>query len=66
MASVKSAEMTEVTDREISTTRTFDAPRRLVWQAWTDPKHIEQWWGPIGFKTTTKHFDLRPAANGCT
>lgn len=47
-------------DREISSTRIFDAPRELVWKVWTDPKHIEQWWGPIGFSTTTKVFDFRP------
>src|SRR3982751_6799515 len=47
-------------DREISTARVFDAPRELVWQVWTDPKHIEQWWGPNGFTTTTKEYDLRP------
>src|SRR6185437_10752731 len=34
-------------------TRVFDAPRELVWQAWTDPKHLAQWWGPNGFTTTT-------------
>ena len=47
-------------DREIATTRVFDAPRALVWEVWTDPKHIEQWWGPVGFTTTTKEYDLRP------
>ena len=47
-------------DREILVTRTFDAPRELVWKAWTDPKHIADWWGPIGFTTTTNSFDLRP------
>jgi len=47
-------------DREISSTRIFDAPRELVWRAWTEPKHIEKWWGPIGFTTTTKVFDFRP------
>lgn len=34
---------------ELSLSRVFDAPRALVWQAWTDPNHIEQWWGPHGF-----------------
>ena len=32
----------------------------LVWQAWTDPKHLAQWWGPNGFSTTTSAFDMRP------
>ena len=30
-------------------TRIFDAPRELVWKAWTDPKYVMQWWGPKGF-----------------
>jgi uncharacterized protein YndB with AHSA1/START domain len=29
-------------------TRVFDAPRELVWKAWTDPKYVMQWWGPNG------------------
>src|SRR5262245_61006115 len=40
--------------------REFDAPRELVWTAWTDPKHLSQWWGPDGFTTTTSAFDMRP------
>lgn len=52
--------ISDTADREISTTRIFNASRLLVWQVWTDPKHIEQWWGPIGFTTTTKKYDLRP------
>jgi uncharacterized protein YndB with AHSA1/START domain len=41
-------------------TRVFDAPRELVWQVWTDPKHLAQWWGPDGFTTTTSAYDARP------
>ncbi len=41
-------------------TRIFDAPRALVFQMWTDPKHLAQWWGPTGFTTTTSAFDMRP------
>ena len=41
-------------------TRVFDAPRDLVFSAWTDPKHLAQWWGPLGFTTTTSAFDMRP------
>jgi uncharacterized protein YndB with AHSA1/START domain len=40
--------------------REFDAPRELVFAAWTDPKHLAQWWGPNGFTTTTSAFDMRP------
>ena len=39
--------------------REFDAPRELVWTAWTDPKHLSQWWGPDGFTTTTRAFEFR-------
>ena len=47
-------------DREIITSRTFDAPRDLVFKMWTDRQHIEQWWGPNGFTTTTHEMDVRP------
>ena len=46
--------------RAIIATRVLDAPRELVWRAWTDPKHLAQWWGPNGFTTTTSAFDFRP------
>lgn len=32
-------------------TREFDAPRDLVWSVWTEPKHVEKWWGPRGFNS---------------
>ncbi len=41
-------------------TRLLDAPRTLVFDMWSDPKHLAQWWGPTGFTTTTSAFDLRP------
>lgn len=47
-------------DREIVLSRVFDAPRDLVFQAWTDPDHIDRWWGPDGFTTTTREMDVRP------
>ena len=40
--------------------RLIDAPRELVWSVWTDPKHLAQWWGPDGFRTTTSSFDFKP------
>ena len=46
--------------RSIIGTREFDAPCALVFAAWTDPKHLAQWWGPFGFTTTTYSFDFRP------
>jgi uncharacterized protein YndB with AHSA1/START domain len=48
-----------VGDREIRGTRVFDAPRELVWKAWTEPEHIGQWWGPNGFTTTTHRMEVR-------
>mgnify|MGYP001209456275 FL=1 len=44
---------------ELSFSRVFDAPRALVWKAWTDPSHIEQWWGPNGFTGQSCKMDLR-------
>jgi uncharacterized protein YndB with AHSA1/START domain len=46
--------------RSIIGMREFDAPRDLVFSAWTDPRHLAQWWGPNGFTTTTHSFDFRP------
>ena len=40
--------------------RTFDAPRELVFKVWTDPHHLAQWWGPHGCKTTVYEMDVRP------
>jgi uncharacterized protein YndB with AHSA1/START domain len=40
-------------------TRVFDAPRELVWKAWTDPKYVMQWWGPKGFTSPTCKIDFR-------
>ncbi len=48
-----------VGEREIVITRTFDAPRETVWAAWTDAKHLDQWWGPTGFRNETHAMDFR-------
>ena len=45
---------------ELYLTRVFEAPVKLVWDAWTDPKQVAQWWGPRGFTLTTHSKDLRP------
>ena len=45
--------------RSIIGTRVFDASRELVWTAWTDPKHLAQWWGPNGFTTTTHKMEVK-------
>src|SRR3984885_10988593 len=54
--------MTKSTSSEIErmvVTRDFDAPRELVWKAWTDPKYVMQWWGPKGFTAPVCKMDVR-------
>jgi len=45
---------------EIKITRLYDAPVSVVWDAWTDPEQVAQWWGPRGFTLTTHAKDLKP------
>ena len=52
--------VTTPSDREIVLSRTFDAPRRLVWEAMTRPEHVARWWGPRWITLTTCEIDLRP------
>lgn len=47
-------------DREIVLSRTFDAPRELVFEAWTSVEHLSHWFGPDGYKTTTYNLDFHP------
>ncbi|HEY6395630.1 MAG TPA: SRPBCC domain-containing protein [Candidatus Binataceae bacterium] len=49
---VKNSAATESDARVLVITRIFDAPRSLVFKAWTDPQHIVRWWGPRGFTST--------------
>jgi uncharacterized protein YndB with AHSA1/START domain len=57
----EAARITEDTsDREVIFTRVFDAPRELVWEAFTDPQQVVKWWGPTGFTTTNYEMDVRP------
>ncbi len=46
-------------DREIVISRVIDAPRELVFEAFTEVRHLSQWWGPEGFTTTTRSFEFR-------
>ena len=50
----------ESSDRELVIERVFDAPRPLVWKAWTDPEHRAQWMGPQGFTGSVLKMDFRP------
>ena len=43
----------------VTLTRIFDAPRALVWKAWTDPKMMAQWFGPRGFTNPVCDLDVR-------
>lgn len=49
-----------VADGELVITRVLDAPRDLVWKAWTEPERLMHWWGPKGFVMQTVKLDLRP------
>src|ERR671932_6885 len=46
-------------DREIVVSRSIDAPRELVFEAFTGVRHLSRWWGPEGFTTTTRSFEFR-------
>ena len=56
MENVKS----KTSDREILMSRTFNAPVALIWEVWTKPEHIANWWGPNGFTNTINTMDIRP------
>jgi uncharacterized protein YndB with AHSA1/START domain len=47
-------------DREIVNKRIINASRETVYNAWTNPEHLINWWGPKGYTNTFKEFDLRP------
>jgi uncharacterized glyoxalase superfamily protein PhnB/uncharacterized protein YndB with AHSA1/START domain len=47
-------------DREIKISRLFNAPVDLVWEVWTSPEHIKNWWGPNGFTNTITKMDVKP------
>lgn len=57
---VMDARNDSVEAKELDLVRVFDAPRELVWKAWTEPKHLAQWWGPHGFSNPVCEVDLRP------
>jgi uncharacterized protein YndB with AHSA1/START domain len=56
----RSSATADSVQRELTITRIFDAPRALVFKAWTDPKHVAQWWGPKSFTNPVCEMDLRP------
>lgn len=50
----------EERERELVITRILDAPRDVVFRAWTEPDRVARWWGPQGFVTTYCDMDIRP------
>ncbi|QLG60252.1 SRPBCC family protein [Halorarum salinum] len=50
----------EPSENQLTIRRKFDAPRERVFEAWTDPEQVDQWWGPDGFTTTTNEMEVRP------
>jgi uncharacterized protein YndB with AHSA1/START domain len=59
MAGARQETRAEAADREIVISRVIDAPRELVFEAFTEVRHLAQWWGPEGFTTTTQSFEFR-------
>jgi uncharacterized protein YndB with AHSA1/START domain len=51
-------------DREFTITRVFDAPRELVWKAWTDPDEVARWYGPRGISTPRSRITMDVRAGG--
>lgn len=50
----------ERSESELLFTRQIEAPRDLVWKAWTEPERLNHWWGPGGFRTTTASMEVAP------
>jgi uncharacterized protein YndB with AHSA1/START domain len=53
-----------MTKREFTSTRVLDAPRELVWKAWTEPEQLARWWGPKGVSTPRNTIELDLRAGG--
>ncbi len=51
--------METLEEKKLTITRTFDAPRALVWDAWTEQKHIKEWWGPKRFTNPVCEWDAK-------
>ncbi len=50
----------EISDRELVITRLVNAPRELVWDAWTQPEQVRHWWGPDGFTQSIHEMEVKP------
>src|SRR5271155_6064335 len=57
---VRNSAATEFAERELAITRIFDAPRSLVWSAWSEPERMARWAGPRGFTVTSCEIGAHP------
>jgi uncharacterized protein YndB with AHSA1/START domain len=55
-----SAVINDTSNRELVITRLINAPRELVWEAWTKPEYVKHWWGPDGFTNTIHEMEVKP------
>jgi uncharacterized protein YndB with AHSA1/START domain len=55
----KKEPVSATTDRELSITRLFNAAPETMWEVWTKPEHISQWWGPNGFTNTIHTMEVK-------
>jgi uncharacterized protein YndB with AHSA1/START domain len=53
---------TQVEGKELIISRLLNAPAALVWEAWTRREHVINWWGPVGFTTTSGEMNVSPGA----
>jgi uncharacterized protein YndB with AHSA1/START domain len=60
MHAARTSRVERPSEREVIFTRSFDAPRELLWKAWSDPVHLHRWFGPTGFTATTQEFAFVP------
>lgn len=60
MNAIETNPVQDLAPSELVLTRVYDAPRDLVFEAWTNSKHLAQWWGPYGFTNPICELDLRP------
>ena len=60
MATSATSTIEQPSDREVVFSRVFNAPRELLWTAWSEPRHLHRWFGPTGYTTTTHEFAFVP------
>src|SRR4051812_35640591 len=53
----------DIRARTLVLSRVFDAPRRVLFAAWTTPEQVAAWWGPLGYVTTHCEMDIRPGGS---